>query len=158
MSVLEILSLQALALEVAGDTEAALASLERALLLAEPEGHVRVFVEGGSPMARLVETASSRHVAPEGARRVLAAFTSAKPGGAGLLGALSSSPGLLSQREVEVLGHIAAGLTNQEIAARLYLSLYTVKAHARTIYSKLGAQNRTQAVARARELGILPRP
>ena len=55
-----------------------------------------------------------------------------------------------------MLQHIAAGLTNREIAARLYLSLYTVKAHARSIYDKLDAHSRTQAVARARELGILP--
>jgi LuxR family maltose regulon positive regulatory protein len=65
--------------------------------------------------------------------------------------------GLLSEREIEVLRHIAAGLTNREIAARLFLSLFTVKAHARTIYDKLDAHSRTQAVARAQELGILPR-
>ncbi len=56
-----------------------------------------------------------------------------------------------------MLQHIAAGLTNREIADRLYLSLVTVKAHARSIYDKLDAHNRTQAVARARELGVLPR-
>jgi LuxR family maltose regulon positive regulatory protein len=61
----------------------------------------------------------------------------------------------LSARENEVLDLIAAGLTNQEIAARLYLSLHTVKAHARSIYDKLDAHSRTQATARARELGIL---
>ena len=63
---------------------------------------------------------------------------------------------LLSKREVEVLQHIAAGLTNREIATRLYLSLYTVKAHARSINDKLDAHSRTQAAARARALGILP--
>ncbi len=156
-SVIEILALQALALEAAGDTEAALASLERALLLAEPEGHVRVFVDEGPPMAVLLEKASTGHVAPESARRVLAAFFVAAPEGAGPEGAPPVDAGRLSRREVEVLGLIAAGLTNQEIATRLYLSPYTVKAHARTIYGKLDAQNRTGAVARARELGILPR-
>jgi LuxR family maltose regulon positive regulatory protein len=55
-----------------------------------------------------------------------------------------------------VLQHIAEGLTNQEIADRLYLSLYTVKVHARNIYSKLDANNRTQAVAKARDMGVLP--
>ena len=64
---------------------------------------------------------------------------------------------LLSDREIEVLHLIATGLTNREIAAQLYLSLYTVKAHARSIYDKLDAHSRTQAVARARDLGILPR-
>jgi LuxR family maltose regulon positive regulatory protein len=56
-----------------------------------------------------------------------------------------------------VLHQIAEGLTNREIADRLYLSVYTVKAHARNIYEKLEANNRTQAVAKARELGVLPR-
>jgi LuxR family maltose regulon positive regulatory protein len=62
----------------------------------------------------------------------------------------------LSDREVEVLQLIAEGLTNPEIADRLYLSLNTVKAHTRNIYGKLDAHSRTQAVARARTLGILP--
>jgi len=61
-----------------------------------------------------------------------------------------------SERELEVLQLIAEGLTNQEIASRLYLSLNTVKVHTRNIYSKLGVTNRTQAVAQARALGILP--
>jgi len=61
----------------------------------------------------------------------------------------------LSERELEVLQFIAEGLTNQEIATRLYLSLYTVKAHARNIYAKLGVKNRTQAVAKGKALGIL---
>jgi LuxR family maltose regulon positive regulatory protein len=61
----------------------------------------------------------------------------------------------LSERELEVLQLIAEGLTNPEIAARLYLSLNTVKVHTRNIYGKLGVSNRTQAVARARALGIL---
>jgi LuxR family maltose regulon positive regulatory protein len=62
----------------------------------------------------------------------------------------------VSERELEVLSLIAEGLTNQEIAAKLYLSLHTVKAHARNIYAKLGVSSRTQAVARGRALGILP--
>jgi LuxR family maltose regulon positive regulatory protein len=62
----------------------------------------------------------------------------------------------LSEREIKVLQFIAEGLTNQEIVSRLYLSLNTVKVHTRNIYGKLGVNNRTQAVARARALGILP--
>jgi LuxR family maltose regulon positive regulatory protein len=61
----------------------------------------------------------------------------------------------LSEREIEVLQLISEGLTNQEIATRLYLSLYTVKAHARNIYAKFGVKNRTQAVAMGKALGIL---
>jgi LuxR family maltose regulon positive regulatory protein len=62
----------------------------------------------------------------------------------------------LSERETEVLQLISEGLTNQEIASRFFLSPHTVKVHTRNIYGKLGAHNRTQAVARARALGILP--
>jgi LuxR family maltose regulon positive regulatory protein len=62
----------------------------------------------------------------------------------------------LSEREIEVLGLIAEGLTNQEVASRLFLSLHTIKAHTRNIYGKLGVHNRTEAVARGRALGVLP--
>ena len=61
----------------------------------------------------------------------------------------------LSERELEVLQLIAEGLTNQEVATRLYLSLHTVKVHARNIFTKLAVKNRAQAVARGRALGIL---
>jgi LuxR family maltose regulon positive regulatory protein len=146
------LALQALAHQAQGDTSSALAPLERAMSLAEPEGYVRIFVSEGQPMARLLREAVSRGVVPDSTRRLLAAFAST-----GLDGAhASQAKELLSEREIEVLQHIAAGLTNRDIAARLYLSLYTVKAHARSIYDKLDAHSRTQAAAKARELGILP--
>ena len=151
-SAIEILALRARAHQAHGDTTLALAPLERALSLAEPEGYVQVFVNVGPPLARLLEEAASRGVAPAAARRLLAAFPSTGPDGAHPSGRKE----LLSEREIEVLRLIAAGLTNREIAARLYLSLYTVKAHARSIYDKLDAHSRTQAVARARDLGILP--
>ena len=61
----------------------------------------------------------------------------------------------LSERELEVLRLIAAGLSNREIAERLFLALSTVKVHTRNIYGKLGVHSRTQAVTRARELGLL---
>ena len=148
---LEILVLQALVHHAQGDTALALATLTRALSLAEPEGYVRIFLDEGPPMARLLHEAAARGVAPEHTRQLLAAFSPAEPPGARAAGL---DP--LSERELEVLRQIAAGLTNREIAGRLYLSLYTVKAHARSIYDKLGASNRTQAVAIARELGFLP--
>ncbi len=155
-SAIEILALQAVAHKAQGDTSLALTSLERAMSLAESESYVRVFVNEGAPMARLLQEAVSRQVAPDSARRLLAAFPSARPGGAHFSEARSEGKELLSGRELEVLQLIAAGLTNREIADRLYLSLYTVKAHARSIYDKLDAHSRTQAAARARELGILP--
>ncbi len=62
----------------------------------------------------------------------------------------------LSQRELEVLDLMALGRTNQEIARQLFISPGTVKAHTASIYRKLDVANRTEAVARARDLGILP--
>jgi LuxR family transcriptional regulator, maltose regulon positive regulatory protein len=157
-SEIEILALQALAHQVQGNTSLALAPLERALSLAGSEGYVRVFVDEGPPMARLLQEVASRAIAPDGAKRLLAAFPSAMPGDAHPAEARCEGKEPLSTREIEVLQHIAAGRTNREIAARLYLSLYTVKAHARSIYHKLDAHSRTQAVVRARELGILLDP
>jgi LuxR family maltose regulon positive regulatory protein len=129
--------------------------LERALTLAEPGGLCRIFVDEGPPMARLLDQAVTRGTAVEYARRLLAAFPvaasqiSPRPAaGAELL-----EP--LSDRELEVLRLIAEGHTNREIASRLYLSLNTIKAHTRNIYGKLDAHSRTQAVARARALGVL---
>ena len=154
-SVIEILALQALAHDELGDLSSALARLERALLLAEPEGYVQVFVAEGPPMARLLREAASRAMAPDSAQRLLHAFPSARLGDTHYSEAVGVGQEL-SKREMEVLQFIAAGLTNREIADRLYLSLFTVKAHARSIYDKLHAHSRTQAAARARELGILP--
>jgi len=156
-SVVEILVLQALAHQTHGNMPQALTRLARALALAEPEGYMRLFVDEGRPMARLLNEAASRGIAPNYTRRLLASFSPT-----GLPQTHASVPQTesiepLSEREREVLQHIATGLTNQEIADRLYLSLYTVKAHVRNIYDKLGVGNRTQAVARARELEMLPR-
>ena len=155
---LEILVLQALAHEAQGNIPPALVSLERALVLAEPEGYLRIFVDEGPPMVRLLYEALSRGIAPDYVQRLLAAFPGADLGEAAPPSTQAPKSELvepLSEREIEVLQLIAEGLTNQEIAARLYLSLHTVKVHARNIYGKLGVKNRTQAVARGRTLGIL---
>ena len=157
--VIEILILQALAFQVKGDTDQAMARLERALNLAEPEGFIRTFVDEGPPMAHLLYEALSRGIAPDYVRQLLGAFPSDEPEQADLSKTHTSEFELiepLSEREIEILQLIAEGLTNQEIATRLYLSLNTVKVHTRNIYGKLGVNNRTQAVSRARTLGILP--
>ncbi len=157
--VIVILVLQALAREAQGDRPSALVPLERALTLAEPEGYVRVFVDEGTPMARLLYEALSHGVEPEYVRRLLAAFPVAEAKqvtSSPLRGSGSEMVEPLSERELEVLGLIAEGLTNQEVATRLYLSLHTVKVHARNIYGKLGVKSRTQAVAKGKALGILP--
>ncbi|HYF65293.1 MAG TPA: LuxR C-terminal-related transcriptional regulator, partial [Herpetosiphonaceae bacterium] len=119
-----------------------------ALALAEPGGFVRLFVDEGPPMKQLLQEAA-RGPDADYAGRLLAAFA---PGAR-----RSAQAGIdaLSERELEVLRHIAAGLTDRQIAARLHLSLHTVKVHARNIYGKLAVGNRTQAGARARELGLL---
>lgn len=155
-SAIEILSLQALARQARGDQRQAMASLERALALAEPEGFVRVFVAEGPSMARLLTVAASRGMAPDTVSRLLAAFPPYRSGASRASQTGCADDELLSKREAEVLRYIAAGLGNREIADRLFLSLHTVKAHARSIYDKLDAHSRTQAVAKARELGILP--
>ena len=169
---IEVLALQVLALQASGDTDQALAALERALTLAEPGGLIRVFVDEGPPMARLLYAAVSRGLkgrssAADYASRLLAAFPDSEPKPAAARPKLSKSeisvqPEVgtdiiepLSERELEVLELIAEGLTNPEIASRLYLALNTVKSHAHNIYGKLGVRNRTQAVSRARALGLL---
>jgi LuxR family maltose regulon positive regulatory protein len=157
--VIEILVLQALTRQAQGSTDRAVIKLERALTLAEPEGFVRIFVDEGPPMARLLLEALSRGIAPGYVRRLLEAFPVTEPGQAVLPKSPAPQSDLiepLSERELEVLQLIAQGLTNPEIATRLYLSPNTVKVHTRNIYGKLGVRNRTQAGARGRALGILP--
>jgi LuxR family maltose regulon positive regulatory protein len=157
--VVELLALQAVAYQVQGDTERALAVLERTLRLAEPDGYVRVFVEAGEPMAHLLYEAASRGVAANYVGRLLAAFPPVPEAPA--VGPAAAPPHQaelvepLSPRELEVLRLLAQGLSNREIAERLVISLSTVKGHTSNIYGKLAVGSRTQAVARARALGIL---
>ena len=153
--VIEILVLQALALQAEGNTAQAMTALEWALSLAEPEGYIRTFVNEGSPMEALLRKIKVEDVQmKEYVRMLLDVFADKKA----LPSSLSPQPIIepLSEREIEVLQLIAEGLTNPEIAARLYLSLNTVKVHTRNIYGKLGVNNRTQAGTRAKTLGILP--
>jgi LuxR family maltose regulon positive regulatory protein len=123
--------------------------------MAEPEGFVHIFVDEGPSMARLLYKALSRGIAPDYVRRLLAAFPVAEPERDEPSAANAELIESLSERELEVLHLIAEGLTNPEIAARLFLSIHTIKTHARNIYGKLVVHSRTQAVARARALGIL---
>jgi len=156
---IEMLNLQALVFQSDGDIDNAISALERALTVAESGGFVRIFVDEGPPMARLLYEAISREIAPDYARRLLAAFQPVEPVRSSPADAHTFETELiepLSEREIEVLQLIAEGLTNQEIAARLFLSPHTVKVHARNVNGKLGVHNRTQAVTRARALGLLP--
>ncbi len=156
---IEMLLILALALNAQGGTDKAMNTLERALTLAEPGGFIRVFVDEGPPMAHLLYEALARRIAPNYARRLLVAFPIAEPEQTTPPETQTSQFELvepLSERELEVLQLIAEGLTNPEIASRLFLALNTVKVHTRNIYGKLGVHSRTQAVARARALGVLP--
>ena len=150
--------LQTIVLQEHGEIDEAVQLLSKVLALAEPEGFVRIFIDEGQPMAQLLHKTIARGIAPEYVRQLLAAFPNAEndsPTPSRTSTANSQLIEPLSEREIEVLQLISEGLTNQEIAARLFLSLHTIKVHARNIYGKLGVSNRTQAGARARNLGIL---
>jgi len=158
--VIAILARRAVALHAAGDAAVALQELKRALELGEPEGFVRTFLDEGQPMAQLLYLAIERGHSPAYAGKLLAALSReptatpqqpsrAEPTGPGVVEALS-------QRELEVLALLAEGLSNREISARLYIALSTVKGHTANIYGKLGVRSRTQALAAARRLGLLP--
>jgi LuxR family maltose regulon positive regulatory protein len=156
--VIEILILKALALHAGTNTAQALTTLERALALAEPEGFIRIFVDEGPLMARLVHKAAARGMMPDYTAKLLTAFAdTATDEGKAIVSPSASLVEPLSPRELEVVQLIAQGLTNQAVASRLFLSLNTVKAHTRNIYGKLTVHSRTQAVARAQALGLLPR-
>jgi LuxR family transcriptional regulator, maltose regulon positive regulatory protein len=164
-SVIEILILQALAEEARGASRPALAILGQALTLAEPEGYIRVFADEGEPMSSLlsqlhptnqhlhayVQTLLAACYAPTIEHKSLAELPPATEG------TRLQQPLLepLSDRELEVLHLLADGATNAEIAEQLFITSSTVKRHLSNIYSKLAVANRTQAVARARALGIL---
>lgn len=165
---IELLVLRALALQALGQPVAALASLERALALGEPEGYVRVFVDEGPPMAVLLRRARLRGIAPEYAARLLSVFgaqaavpNEVHPVPPGFLGTGRVQPGEsthslepLTAREREVLRLIVAGASNEQIARTLVVSSGTVKTHVYHIFSKLGIRSRTQAIAKAREFRL----
>ncbi len=149
---IEALALQALAHWQRGDSAGAMTALARALRLAQPEGYVRLFVDLGLSMARLLQEARSRDMLPDDIARLLAAYDDGVPMSDPHLATL---PEPLTLREQEVLELLAAGLTNREIGQKLIISAQTVKKHTGNIYGKLGVGNRTEAVARARQLDLL---
>jgi LuxR family maltose regulon positive regulatory protein len=165
-SVIEIQTLRSLALAADGDETGAVAAVADALGLAHRPGYVRVFADEGLPMSALLghvvaaqrtDETIARGVPVDYVARLLKAIGQhglprAETGGAAL------TPGLaerLTDRELEVLGLLAAGRSNRDIAADLVVTLDTVKKHVSHILGKLGAVNRTEAVARARGLGLI---
>jgi LuxR family maltose regulon positive regulatory protein len=171
--VIEILNLQALAQQALGDMDEALNALERALSLAEPEGYIRLFVDEGRPMAKLLQQVARQGIALDYVTILLDAFSSGEPfdyaqdrqrsGGAGgkesaSTPQLPSSPApieALSERETDVLRLLNTDLSSPEIAAELVVSVNTVRTHIKHIYDKLNAHSRYEAVERAKELGLL---
>lgn len=149
-SVIEILILQALAYQAQDNIPRASEILEQAIELAEPEHFVQIFVDEGGPIVKLLTIVYETGIHPDYVNILLAT-----------LEVDSSSDTIqtlidpLSERELEVLHLIADGLSNNEISEKLFLALSTVKGHNRHTFDKLQVQRRTEAVARARELGLL---
>ncbi|MEO0560820.1 MAG: LuxR C-terminal-related transcriptional regulator, partial [Chloroflexota bacterium] len=153
---LQVYVLQAIASKQYVDTAAALQVIGEALKLAAPEGYVRTFVDEGQPMRELLLEAAQAGIMPLYVNRVLGAFE-ATDNRSSQFQPTNVQPLIepLSERELEVLHLVAEGLSNREISERLYISINTVKGHNRVIFEKLAVSRRTEAVARARDLGLL---
>jgi LuxR family maltose regulon positive regulatory protein len=157
---LKVMVLQSVAHAAHGGKDEALQLLGEALALAEPGGFIRLFVDEGEPMAQLLSEAAAHGMMPAYVAKLLAAFETEKRKREEIspLPPVPPGPTLiepLSRRELEVLRLIAQGFSNREIGERLFLALVTVKGHNQRIFAKLQVKNRTEAVARARELGLL---
>jgi LuxR family transcriptional regulator, maltose regulon positive regulatory protein len=150
-SEIEILILLALAHQMQGDISAALTSLERALTLAEPEGYIRIFVTEGHSISLLLEKATKHGIAPNYVHQLLRAFGKAEDRARVEQGLIDP----LSERELEVLRLLGTDLDGPDIARYLVVSLNTLRTHTKNIYTKLGVNNRREAVRRAEELGLL---
>jgi LuxR family maltose regulon positive regulatory protein len=166
-NVIEIQALQALALAARGDHDGALGALAEAVTLACPQGYVRVFADEGAAMrtlltrlsaARKDQRAPARDIDPDYLAALLRACGQAGAAASSrrAAAALSGMAEPLTDREMEVLRLLAAGRSNQRIAHELVVALDTVKKHVTHLLGKLGAANRTEAVARARQLGLIP--
>jgi len=162
--VIEILALQALTFMAQEKSEQATVVLGRALALAEPEGFQRLFLDAGEQMKLLLQEYlqgqdQNLDVATQTyAAELLASLTHRKDGHRGIQPLVSGQAALaeqLSEREHEILHLLAEGLTNREIAQRLYISTGTVKVHLKHIYGKLEVGNRTEAAAQARQLSLI---
>jgi LuxR family transcriptional regulator, maltose regulon positive regulatory protein len=149
--VMEVLMLQALIWQARGDRKRSLHLLQRSLDLSHTGDYIRLSVDEGQPMAELLRDAAAEGMHLQSVNRLLVAFGQVEKAVAKVQPLIEP----LSDRELEVLQHLAQGLSNRAIADKLFVTLAAIKWHARNIYGKLDVSNRTQAVAKARELGIL---
>ena len=154
---LKVMVLQAVALRAHGEKDKAVHLVGDALALAEPGGFIRLFVDEGASMAHLLSEAAAQEIMPDYTSKLLAVLEAEKQKSKDKSYLSKAQPLIepLSQRELEVLQLIAQGLSNREIGERLFLALSSVKGHNLNIFGKLQVQRRTEAVARARELGLL---
>jgi LuxR family transcriptional regulator, maltose regulon positive regulatory protein len=152
-----VMAVQSIVLFAQGQKDQALQVLSEALAMAEPGGHIRLFVDEGDLMEQLLREAASRGIRPDYIARLLAAFEGEpkEEQQAASVPVPSSLIEPLSPRELEILKLIAQGLSNREIGERLFLALDTIKGHNRKIFDKLEVQSRTEAIASARVLGLL---
>jgi LuxR family transcriptional regulator, maltose regulon positive regulatory protein len=166
-SVIEIQALRALALAADDEEAAAVDALAQALMLGSPQGYVRVFADEGAPMAASVAYLVAAQRADQAARDIPLGYLAQlfrafgqEPAAPGTRRASAAAvPGLAEQltaRELEILALLAAGTPNPRIAEQLVVTLDTVKKHVSHVLGKLGAANRTEAVTRARQLGLIP--
>lgn len=155
-SAIEISIVQALTHHACGHRTKALGSLKRALILAKPEGYLHIFVDEGKAMTELLTSLSESHE-DEGLKEYIRKLLSASEKQGKNAPASPPQPLIdpLSQRELEVLRLVEQGFSNDQISKKLFLSVSTVKGHNLRIFNKLQAKSRTEAVARARELGLL---
>jgi LuxR family transcriptional regulator, maltose regulon positive regulatory protein len=160
-SLIEIRALRALALAAAGDDAGAVTVLASALRLGCSQGYVRIFSDEGPAMAAIVsQLIAAQRSDPQAAKVPFAYLARLQRAFAGGGSATPQAPGLVEQltsRELEILAMLATGQSNQDIASHLVISLDTVKKHVSHVLGKLGAGNRTEAVARGRELGLIGR-
>jgi LuxR family maltose regulon positive regulatory protein len=152
IALMKMLALRAVANYLSQEEKIAIQDVQSAIDIAKPEGLMQTFLDEGEPMAELLYKAAVQGIFPDFISQLLERFPVSLESEGRKKGSLVDP---LSNREIEVLELMAKGHTNQEIAEELVLSLYTVKSHARNIYGKLGVKNRTEAVARARLLGLL---